>query len=131
MNTEEWDFILGNLRDESNPEKAGQAAADLPNKVNQDDIHRFLELLNDGDFIVRETAAVALCGLVAVPFLEQILVALQKGFDDGHDNDSLQGALSDMATMNTASVKSKLNEIRIGADTKLIENIDWLLECCG
>lgn len=131
LSKDEWDSILDDLRDVSNPEKAGQAAVDLPNKAGQDDIPRLLELLNDGDFIVREAAAVALCRLGAVSFLEQILAALQKGFDDGHDNDSLQGALGDMAMMEKTAVRAKLEEMRTGADETLEENIDWLLEYCG
>jgi hypothetical protein len=131
MNKREWDLILGDLRDDSHPEKAGQAAVDLPKKVGQEDVLPLLELLNDDDFFVRETAAVALCGLDSIDFLEQILAALQRGFDAGHDNDSLQAALSDMALLKKDAVKAKLGEIRNRADEKMNGNIDWLLEFCG
>lgn len=130
MNNEEWALALKILRDESDLEKAGQAAVDFPKMVSQDDIPRLVEILGDNDFVIREIAAVALCELKAISFLEQILVALQKGFDDGHDNDSLQGSLWAMVGANKAAVKAKLSEIRNGADEKLIENIDWLMEFC-
>jgi HEAT repeat protein len=57
MNDCQWQEIVAALRDTGDSDTAVNAAATLQAKATQEDVPRLLELLSDGDFLVREAAA--------------------------------------------------------------------------
>jgi HEAT repeat protein len=87
-------------------------------------------LLKDDDFFVRETAAWPISDLAGPTALPELLVALQQGFDQGHDCDGLQAALADMVEINKASAREVLAQLATSNDANIRKNAAWLLEFC-
>ena len=90
------------LRDHKNVERALAAAQELQRTATTADIPRLLELLKDKSFFVREAAAWPLSDLGVTGALPDMLQALHMGWQEGHDNDGLSAALSDLAEASPA-----------------------------
>ena len=129
MKKEEIDALVLELRSDS-PEKVAQAAKRIQDSSTPADVPMLIELLKDSDFVVREAAAWPLSDMGRVETLPDLFIALQRGFEEGWDNDGLLAAISDMACLYKSEVKTKLIEMSEGADENLNENIEWLLEYC-
>jgi HEAT repeat protein len=84
MSDKEWRELTHALRD---PAKSAAAAARLHETATPQDVPQLMELLKDDDFFVRGAAAWPVAKLAGPPVLRELLVAYQRGFDDGHDND--------------------------------------------
>lgn len=112
------------------PDQMAEGAGQLHSKSSQEDIPKLIEMLSYPDFFIREAASWPLSDMGVVEALPELLVALQRGFEEGHDNDGLQCAISDMAILNKEKTKAKLQQMRVGSDKSMLENIDWLLEYC-
>jgi HEAT repeat protein len=86
--------------------------------------------LNDKDFFIREAAAWPLAGLAGVSALPQLLVALQRTFDDGHDGDGFQTALIELVEADKPAARQFLEGLLRTGDEAARENAKWLLEFC-
>lgn len=94
-----------------------------------EDRDRLLELLKHHDFFVREAAAWPLAELMGPRVIEELLVAYQRGFDEGHDNDGFSTALIEIPDFHPET-QAVLAELISHSDGKIRENALWLLEFC-
>src|SRR5262245_13534968 len=90
----EWEEVVDALRDLDDVGAAVRAAEHLHRSATLDDVPRLLRLLQDERFFVREAAAWPLSELAGATYLQELLQAYQRGFDEGHDNDGFSAALA-------------------------------------
>src|SRR5438552_475829 len=100
MSDSEWNDLIEALNDWKNVDRAVTAAQRLQRGSTVEDIPRLLLLLKDESFFVREAAAWPLSDLGVTAALPDLLEALHRGVQEGHDNDGLNAALADLAEAN-------------------------------
>lgn len=83
------------------------------------------------NFWVRELLAEPVIALAGAKALPELMAALRKNFEEGHDNDSLQALLADLAEADPDGVRAGLRKLALGASEAEREDINWLLEFCG
>jgi HEAT repeat protein len=130
MDAQQWKQLNEALRDVRDAARAAAAAKHLHETATAEDIPRLMEMLNDGDFFIREAAAWPLTELAGPAALPQLLIALQRTFDDGHDGDGFQTALIELAEADKPAARKVLNELVQSSDKSTRENANWLLEFC-
>jgi HEAT repeat protein len=128
MNEQEWNELVAGLRDVSDVDRACHASETLHKVATLEDLPRLMELLKDADCFVREAAAFPVADLGGPEALPELLEALQLGFDQGHDNDSFQAALTDLVYVHPFSAKEVLLTLAQAPDPKMRENANWLLD---
>lgn len=106
------------------------AASRLHAEAGADDIPELLALLESGDFFVREAAAWPLAELAGPAVLANLLVAYQRGFNEGHDNDGFTAALLEIPALFPEEAKAALASIIATAAEPLRGHARWLLEFC-
>jgi hypothetical protein len=84
-------------------------------------------LLADRGFFFCEAVAVPLARLEGVRALPHLLMALQQGFDDAYDNDSLQGTIIGLVEREPERSRAVLQELLKSDDDKMRENAAWAL----
>ena len=95
------------------------------------DIPKLLELLRDGaDFFAREAAAWPLAELAGPEHLRPLLVAYQRGFEEGHDNDGFAGALLEIPALFPSEARAALLDLVGTTEGKMREHAQWLLTFC-
>lgn len=82
------------------------------------------------NFWTRELLSEPICQLGGSDYLEPLLEAAQLGLDEGHDNDSFNMNLSEIAYVEPEKCRTKLEELLARADFKHREAATWLLEFC-
>ena len=130
MNQAQWDALVKALRDATNIDRAADAAQSLQRTATREDVPRLLSLLADDSFFVREAAAWPLSDLGVTEALPQLLEAIHRGVQDGHDNDGLSAAVADLAEMNRVPAEAEVNRILKNGPPHLREYALWLLEFC-
>jgi HEAT repeat protein len=85
MSDNEWQVLIHALRD-GDPAESAAAATRLHKTATAQDVARLMDLLNDDNLFVREAAAWPIAEFAGPSVLRELLVAYQRGFDDGHDN---------------------------------------------
>jgi HEAT repeat protein len=131
MSDPEWDDLLNALHDRANAERAVAAVHKLQRTATVDDVPRLLALLKDRSFFVREAAAWPLSDLGVTTALPDLLEALHRGFQEGHDNDGLSAALADLAEASPSAAAAVLKGILASGHPHLREHAQWLLEFCN
>ena len=124
------DDLIHVLRDSDDAEALAAAATQLHNSATPGDLGRLMELLQDDDFFVREAAAWPVSELAGPAALRELLVAYQRGFDDGHDNDGFTTALVALVERKKAVSRDVLQDLADDVDPAMRENSIWLLEFC-
>ena len=109
---------------------ASLAMAKLKDEASDVDIPRFIALLEDESFVLREAAAWPLSDLGVVSALPALLRAHQRGSDEGHDNDGLSAALIDLVEGNPTEARLVLRDLLATSDDDIKERAEWLLEFC-
>ena len=112
MNDQEWNKLIEALRATDNIDRAVAAAGTIHKTSAIEDLPRLMELLKDQDFFVREAAAWPVSELAGPAALPELLVALQRGFGEGHDNDGFQTALIELAEANRTDIETYLHASR-------------------
>ena len=130
MSENDWDDIVTLLRDLGDVDRAVAAGQRLQAMATAEDVPRLLALLKDDSFFVREAAAWPLSDLGTTEALPQLLEALHRGFQEGHDNDGLSAALADLAELKPHEASLELKEILKAGPSHLREHAIWLLEFC-
>jgi len=104
----------------------------LNETVSDKDLSILLEAIKSesSNFFVREILSEPIIRLGGVKVLPELLTAFQKNFDEGHDNDSFQLFLTELAEEHPNNVKRILKELSKNATKPEMENIEWLLEYC-
>ncbi len=131
MNAREWDEIVGALRNTDDIEGMVAAAQRLHKVATREDLLRLMELLKDEDFFVREAAAWPISELEGPSALQELLVAYQRGLDEGHDNDGFTAALIDLVETNRGASREVLQRLAESGGEAMRTNALWLLEFCG
>lgn len=128
MDNRQWQQLIGALRDIDDIDGAVDAATRLHKGATPDDVPRLLGLLQDDSFFVREAAAWPLSDMGKTDVLPELLVAYQRGFDEGHDNDGFSAALVDLVSANPLESRRELEALSRHARKEIQANAEWLLE---
>ncbi len=107
------------------------AAGRLHKESEAQDVPALLELLQSGDFFVREAAAWPLVELAGLKCLPELLVAYQRGFDEGHDNDGFTAALLELPAIYPGEARQVIERIAETYPEPMRGHAKWLLEFCG
>jgi HEAT repeat protein len=129
MNQDRWNDLVQDLH-AADVDRAVAAAQRLQAACTLEDVPRLVDLLKDDSFFVREAAGWPLSDLGATAALPDLLEALHRGFEDGHDNDSLSAALADLAEMHPEAAAVVLHQVLESSQFHLHEHAKWLLEFC-
>lgn len=103
--------------------KAAASREDLPDLVVA--LHS-----EKSDLWIRELLAEPISELGGAEYLPDLLEALQKGFDDGHDNDAFCHFMIEIASSDPERCREKLLALLAQPDFRYRENAEWLLEYC-
>ena len=128
--TAEWDALVAALRNFEESDQACAAAERVHKETTLQDVPRLMTLLQDKDPFVREAAAWPLSELVGVPVLRDLLIAYQRGLDEGLDNDGFTATLIDLVQVNSQESALALRSLAQNGDSAMRENALWLLEFC-
>lgn len=130
MDEVRWNELMAALRDRDDIERAVDAAQSLQRESTLEDIPRLRDLLKDKDFFVREAAAWPLSDLDVTDALSDLLDALRKGEDDGHDNDGLAASLMDLAERNPDQCLAMIEKVLESGNPRIREQAEWLRQFC-
>ncbi len=129
--TAAWDALVVALRNFEESDQACAVSDRLHKETTLQDVPRLMTLLQDRDAFVREAAAWPLSELVGVPALRDLLVAYQRGLDEGLDNDGFTAALIDLVQVHSSESALVLRSLAQNGDSDMQENALWLLEFCS
>ena len=129
MTEGEWEELVQALR-QTDASIAASAAERLHKHASTEDLPRLLVLLHDDDVFLREAAAWPISELAGPSSLHDLLIAYQRGLDEGHDNDGLTTALIELATVDPLGCKEILMRLSESPTASLRDNAAWLLEFC-
>jgi hypothetical protein len=127
MELAHWHSLVA-LLSSRDPGVCADAASKLQSEAGVEDIPRLLELLQEDDFFVREAAAWPLAVLAGPSALPELLVAYERGFAQGHDNDGFTGALLEIPALFPTEAKAKLELLASETDERIRDHAVWLLE---
>lgn len=82
------------------------------------------------NFWVRELLSEPIINLAGAKALPELMAALQKNFEEGHDNDGFLLFLTELAEEDPTGVRAALEKLAKTATKVELENINWLLEYC-
>ena len=128
---DEWEALIAALRNVEQTVQACAAAEKLHKVATKEDVPKLLALLRDDDAFVREAAAWPLSELEGAPLLRDLLVAYQRGLDEGFDNDGFSAALIDLVEANRSESAAELRLLVLDSNAHIRENAGWLLEFCS
>ncbi len=129
MKATAWSEIVAGLNATS-VEVCVAAASRLHAEAGAEDIPNLLDLLNSGDFFIREAAAWPLAELGGPAVLIDLLAAYQRGFDEGHDNDGFTAALLEIPALFPEDTKTSLASIIAAAVEPMRGHALWMAEFC-
>lgn len=104
----------------------------LTDAAGQDDIPQLLALLESerNGFWERELLAEPISELGGAQYLPELFEAAEKNRIEGHDNDSLNHFLTEIAWADSKECKRKLREMLANKKFKYQEKAEWLLTFC-
>ena len=130
MTDTEWRHILETLRDLSDINAAALAATRLHKEASVEDLPGLMGLLGDEDAYVREAAAWPISELAGPSALPDLLLAYQRGFEEGFDNDGFTTALLELVQAEPDTVRKVLQSLSKSDVVALRENATWLQGFC-
>jgi HEAT repeat protein len=122
----EWDALVTALRNVDQIDRACASAEKLYREATEENVPRLLTLLSDDEAFVREAAAWALSRLGQVRLFRDLLVAYQRGLNDGLDNDGFSAALIDLVEINRKESAAELSLLALDSIAHIRENAIWL-----
>ena len=98
----------------------------------KEDLPELVEALRSerNNFWTRELLAEPIAYLGGSDYLRELFDAKDKNYNDGHDNDSLNCFLTEIADAEPAACKAKLESLMESADFPHRNYAQWLLEFC-
>ena len=104
----------------------------LKASVTENDLPLLLQTIKSETcgFWVRELLSEPIIDLAGAKALPELFVALQKNYEEGHDNDSFAAFLMDLAESDPIGVKKQLVKMGKTASPSELKDINWLLEHC-
>ncbi len=130
MNEEHWNHLVVAIKGDD-IESMVEACERLHREAEVEDIPKLVELLKDKDFVVREAAAWPLARLGATHTFEQLFLAYQRGFNEGHDNDGFTTALIELAELHAEDSRKSLADLQTRPNPVLQRYSSWLLTFIG
>jgi hypothetical protein len=124
-----WSTVVSALLD-PDVSTCVKAADRLHAEASVADIPRLLELLESDDCFIREAAAWPLAELAGPTILVELLIAYQRGFDDGHDNDGFTAALLEIPALHPKEARRALEHVVRVSQEPMRGHAAWLLEFC-
>lgn len=124
----------GEARDPSDTvELRLQAFERLKSVATKADLPQLIDALKSekSDFWIRELLSEPIAELGGPAQLGDLLVALKKGADEGHDNDGFCFHLTEMAEMHPHACRQELEFLLKDQSCQFREEAAWLLEFCG
>ncbi|HBE83907.1 MAG TPA: hypothetical protein DDW24_14180 [Blastocatellia bacterium] len=99
----------------------------------KEDLSMLLDALKSekNDFWTRELLAEPIAYLGGSECLPELFDALDRNYQDGHDNDSLAHFLTEIAGLEPAACRAKLEELLNSPDFPHHKYAKWLLEFCN
>jgi bilin biosynthesis protein len=123
----EWDRIIAELHDVEDIRRAVGAYERLSKAADESWLPRLHQLLATGrDFFVREAAAYPIARLEGLRALPQLLHALKRGEDEGHDNDGLAALVSDLVWANPDQAAPLLIQMIGSSSERQRSDAAWL-----
>jgi hypothetical protein len=109
-----------------------EAFQELKASVTSHDLPVLLEALKSktSNFAVRELLAEPIINLAGVKALPELMTAFGKNFEEGHDNDTFQVLLVELAETDRHGVQLELKKLAKQSNNNELEDINWLLEFC-
>ena len=134
MNTaidKELEILWSNF-EESDVDAKLEAFERLKLAAKKEDLPQLLDALKSdrNDFWVRELLSEPISELGGSKYLPELFDALQKNYDEGHDNDGFNHFLTEIAWAEPESCKNKLTELLSNENFQHREAAEWLLEFC-
>ena len=110
-----------------------QAHQRIKNIATKDDLPFLAEALRSerNDFWTRELLAEPIAYLGGSNYIPDLLIALDRNYKDGHDNDSLEHFLTEIALRDPEACKTKLDCLLNSTDFQYRDQAKWLLEYCN
>jgi len=104
----------------------------LKTAATKEDLPQLLEALGSdrNDFWVRELLSEPISGLGGPVYLAELFDALQKNHAEGHDNDSFNHFLTEIAWAEPEACKEKLHELMADESFAHRKKAEWLLGFC-
>ena len=112
-----WDQAVSAINS-PNVELAVEASEELYKLADPSRIPELYRLMNNPSFFVREAAAAPLAELEGAKALHAMLTALERGHQDGHDNDGLLNTVTGLLEANAETCRLVLLGM-LGSDNKL------------
>jgi len=104
----------------------------LKSSATEADLPRLVAAIRSprNNFWTRELFSEPICQLGGSDYLELLFEVAQLGVDEGHDNDSFDTNLTEIAYAEPEKCLTKLEELLARPDFKHREAATWLLEFC-
>lgn len=121
------DFALNDV------EQKLEAFERLKNSATKNDLPQLISALKSekSDFWIRELLSEPISELGGSEYLPELLEALQKNYDDGHDNNSFCFFLVEMAESEPEVYKANLLKLIDLPNFEYKDHAKWLLEFCA
>lgn len=120
------------LWSEANIDTVLEAQERLKAIAEKEDLPELVEALRSerNNFWTRELLAEPIAYLGGSDFLPELFDPRDKNYNDGHDNDSLNFFLTEIADAEPAACKAKLESLMESPDFRYRDYAKWLLEFC-
>jgi hypothetical protein len=129
MTQGEWEDLVQALR-HTDPTIPASAAERLHKRASTEDLPRLRILLNDDDVFLREAAAWPISELAGPSSLHDLLIAYQRGLQEGHSSYGFTNALVELTTLDPIGCREVLLRLTESPTATLRENAAWLLNFC-
>ena len=124
--------ILWSDFEQSDVDQKLEAFERLKSIAQKEDLQQLIEALKSdrSDFWVRELLSEPISGLGGSEYLPELFDALQKNYDEGHDNDGFHHFLTEIAWAEPQICRDKLEEMLAEKNFRHKEVAEWLLGFC-
>jgi hypothetical protein len=127
MTEDEWTALLTEVRG-NDVDRAVEAARKIEERSTEADIPRLRQLVQDAEnFFVRECLAAPLAKLGDFGSLPLLLHAMQRGTDEGYDNDSLSSIIAEIIETHPREAEPLLAEMARTSNDSEREWAAWAL----
>jgi hypothetical protein len=126
MSNSQWSQLIQDLHGK-NVDRAVRACEEISELADETNISELYSLLEEDSFFIREAAAFPLARLEGVKALPALFGAYTRGFQDGHDNDGMHVAISDLLEENQQAALPLLENMLLEEDKDIRANAAWAL----
>ena len=124
--------ILWSDFSENDVEQKLESFGRLKNAATKDDLPQLISALKSGksDFWIRELLSEPISELGRSEYLPELFEALERNYDEGHDNEGFCFFLTELADSEPESCNENLLKLIESPDFKYKKHAEWLLEFC-